>query len=155
LKVTYFNLFLLYVYGVEVAFFILMILQMVGFLGRVMSSSQGLYLNTGQHKHGVNTYTYQTSVPCVRFEPRIPASERAKTVHALDCSVTVTGTFENTAFQMFSVTSMTTNKTAINSVCILIFRTLFIQNAKNQRVMARLYLLVCLLICLAVCPQVS
>jgi hypothetical protein len=55
-----------------------------------MSSSQGLYLNTGQHKHRINTYTYQTSIPYVGFEPMIPASERAKTVHALDCSDTVT-----------------------------------------------------------------
>jgi hypothetical protein len=29
-------------------------------------------------------------MPCVRFEPTIPASERAKTVHALDRSATVT-----------------------------------------------------------------
>jgi hypothetical protein len=28
---------------------------------------------------------------CVGFDPTIPASERAKTVHALDCSATVTG----------------------------------------------------------------
>jgi hypothetical protein len=57
----------------------------------VISSSQGLYLNTGQHKHRINTYTYQTSMPCVGFEPTIPASERAKTIHALDHSATVTG----------------------------------------------------------------
>jgi hypothetical protein len=30
----------------------------------------------------------------VGFEPTIPASERAKTVHALDSSATVTGTTE-------------------------------------------------------------
>jgi hypothetical protein len=30
-------------------------------------------------------------MPCVGFEPTIPASERMKTVHALDRSVTVTG----------------------------------------------------------------
>jgi hypothetical protein len=30
-------------------------------------------------------------MPCVGFEPTIPASERAKTVHALDRSATVTG----------------------------------------------------------------
>jgi hypothetical protein len=30
-------------------------------------------------------------MPCVEFEPKIPASERAKTVHALDRSATVTG----------------------------------------------------------------
>jgi hypothetical protein len=31
-------------------------------------------------------------MPSVGFEPMIPASERAKTVHALDLSATVTGT---------------------------------------------------------------
>jgi hypothetical protein len=30
-------------------------------------------------------------MPCVEFEPTIPASERAKTAHALDRSATVTG----------------------------------------------------------------
>jgi hypothetical protein len=30
-------------------------------------------------------------MPCVGFEPTIPASERAKTVRALERSVTVTG----------------------------------------------------------------
>jgi hypothetical protein len=33
-------------------------LQTVGLLGQVISSSQGLYLNTGQHKHRINTYTH-------------------------------------------------------------------------------------------------
>jgi hypothetical protein len=31
------------------------------------------------------------------FEPTIPASERAKSVHALDCSATVTGNFAFTS----------------------------------------------------------
>jgi hypothetical protein len=35
-------------------------------------------------KHRINTYTYQRSMPCVGFEPMIPASDRAKTVRALD-----------------------------------------------------------------------
>jgi hypothetical protein len=72
-------------------FSLMIILQTVGLLWRVISSSQGLYLNTGQHKHRIYTYTHQTSMPCVGFEPTIPVSERAKTVHALDRSVTVTG----------------------------------------------------------------
>jgi hypothetical protein len=67
------------------------ILQTVGLLGRVISLSQGLYLNTGQHKHRINTYTHQTSMPYVGFDPTIPASERAKAVHAFDRSTTVTG----------------------------------------------------------------
>jgi hypothetical protein len=50
------------------------ILQTVGLLGRVISSSQGLYLNAGQHKHRINTYTHQTSMPCVGFDPMVPAS---------------------------------------------------------------------------------
>jgi hypothetical protein len=42
-------------------------------------------------KHRIITYTHQTSMPSVGFEPTIPASERAKTVLALDRSATVTG----------------------------------------------------------------
>jgi hypothetical protein len=38
-----------------------------------------------------NVYTHQISMPWVGFENTIPASERAKTVHALDRSATVTG----------------------------------------------------------------
>jgi hypothetical protein len=71
-------------------FSFMIILQTVGLLGRVISLSQGLYLNTGQHKHRINTYTYQTSVPCVS------PSERAKTVHALDSLSTVTGHINTT-----------------------------------------------------------
>jgi hypothetical protein len=37
--------------------------QTVGLLGRVISPSQGRYLNTGQHKHRINAYTHQTSMP--------------------------------------------------------------------------------------------
>jgi hypothetical protein len=62
-----------------------------GLLGRVISSLQGRYLNTRQHKHRINAYTHKTFMPCVRFEPTIPASERAKTVHALDRAATMTG----------------------------------------------------------------
>jgi hypothetical protein len=54
----------------------------VRLLGRVNISSQGLYLYT--HK-------YRTSMPWVGFELTIPASERAKTVHASDRSATMTG----------------------------------------------------------------
>jgi hypothetical protein len=53
--------------------FIFILLRTVGLLGRVISSSQVCY---------INTYTHQTSMPCVGFELSIPASERAKTVHA-------------------------------------------------------------------------
>jgi hypothetical protein len=81
-------------------------LQTVGLLGWVISSSQGLYRNTGQHKHRINICTYRTSMPYVRFEPTIPASERAKTVHALDRSATVTGKnhFANLQFYISRIT---------------------------------------------------
>jgi hypothetical protein len=66
--------------------------QTVGLLGRVISSTQGLYLKRGQRKQK-NAHTHQTSMTWVGFEPKIPASERAKTVHALDRSATVTGVY--------------------------------------------------------------
>jgi hypothetical protein len=59
-------------------------------LGRVISPSQGLYLNTGQHKQN-KRITHQIFMPWVGFEPTIPESERAKTVHVLDSAATVTG----------------------------------------------------------------
>jgi hypothetical protein len=37
--------------------------QSVGPLGRVISPPQGSYVNTGEHKHRINAYTYQTFVP--------------------------------------------------------------------------------------------
>jgi hypothetical protein len=37
-----------------------------------------------------NKHTHETSMTCVGFELTIPASERAKTVHALDRLTTVT-----------------------------------------------------------------
>jgi hypothetical protein len=53
----------------------------VGLLGRVISSSQGIYLYTNTEKC---TYTlkHQTSMPWGEFEPTIPAPERSKIVHA-------------------------------------------------------------------------
>jgi hypothetical protein len=64
--------------------------QTVALLGRVISPSQGLYLNT-DNTNTVNAYTHQTSMTWVGFESTIPASERAKTVHALNRAATVTG----------------------------------------------------------------
>jgi hypothetical protein len=64
--------------------------QTEGLLARVISPSQGRYQNTGQHKHRINAYTHHTSVPWVGFKPTIPASERAKTIHASDRAATVT-----------------------------------------------------------------
>jgi hypothetical protein len=37
--------------------------ETVELLGRVISPSQGRYLNTGEHKHRINAYTHQTSMP--------------------------------------------------------------------------------------------
>jgi hypothetical protein len=47
-------------------------LQTVGLLGWVISSSQGLYLNIGQHKHRINTYTLH---PCPEWDSN-PRSQR-------------------------------------------------------------------------------
>jgi hypothetical protein len=58
----------------------------VGLLGRGISPSKGHYLHTEQHKQNKRI---QTSMPCVGFEPMIPAFERAKTVHVLDRAATV------------------------------------------------------------------
>jgi hypothetical protein len=65
--------------------------QTVGLLGRVISPSQGRYLNTGQHRHGINLYTHQISMAWLGFEPTITAPEQLKTVHALDRPTIVSG----------------------------------------------------------------
>jgi hypothetical protein len=48
------------------------------------------YRKPGSQKNA-HTHTHQTSMPEVRFEPTIKASERAKTGHASDRWATVTG----------------------------------------------------------------
>jgi hypothetical protein len=66
--------------------------QSVGLLGRVIGPSQGLYINTGQHKNRItHTHTHQTSMPEVGFDPTITASTRARAVHAFERSATVIG----------------------------------------------------------------
>jgi hypothetical protein len=40
-------------------------------------------------------------MPWVGFEHTIPASERAKTVHALDCSATVNGSLSCIRFEIY------------------------------------------------------
>jgi hypothetical protein len=42
-------------------------------------------------------------MPCVGFEPTIPASERAKTVHVLDRSATVTGKYHGDSYDKLTV----------------------------------------------------
>jgi hypothetical protein len=51
-----------------------------------------------QNKH---IHTHQTLMPCVEFEPTILAFQRAKTVHALDHSATVTGQMYGTTTFLF------------------------------------------------------
>jgi hypothetical protein len=55
-------------------------IQMVGLLGRGISTSQGRYLHTEQHKQNERTHT---SMPPMGFEPTTPVFERAKTFHAI------------------------------------------------------------------------
>jgi hypothetical protein len=50
--------------------------QTVGHLEQVISPSQGCYLHTGQHKHRIDAYTHQTSMPWVECEPTIPGPDR-------------------------------------------------------------------------------
>jgi hypothetical protein len=63
--------------------------QSVGLLGLVISLSQGLYLYTNTEKRTHNT---NTKLPCPEWDSNhtVPAPARAKTVHALDRSATVT-----------------------------------------------------------------
>jgi hypothetical protein len=74
----------------SVHFGLLDLRHLVGLLGRVISSLQGLYLYTNTGKRAY-TYRHQTSMPWVGSEPMILASDRAKTVRALDRSATLTG----------------------------------------------------------------
>jgi hypothetical protein len=47
--------------------------QTVVLLGRVIRPSQGLYLNTGQHKHRINAYTHQRSMPLSGIRTHYPS----------------------------------------------------------------------------------
>jgi hypothetical protein len=65
-------------FGVSLIIF----LHTVGLLGRVISSSQGLYLNTGQHKQNKHTHTHthtHTKHPCPEWNSnirsRLPSEE--------------------------------------------------------------------------------
>jgi hypothetical protein len=53
--------------------------QTVGLLGRVISSSQGRYLNTWQHKHRINSYTHTPNIHSLSgirtHDPSVQASE--------------------------------------------------------------------------------
>jgi hypothetical protein len=80
---------------IYIFYLLLLALSSIGlFLSFMIIFTEGRIPWTGQHKHRINSYTHQTSMPCVGFEPTIPASERVKTVHALHGWATVTG-FKN------------------------------------------------------------
>jgi hypothetical protein len=67
--------------------FVIFFTQTVGLLGRVISTSQGRYLHTGQHKHRINAHTDIHA--WVGFDTTIPASDGVKIVHALGHATTV------------------------------------------------------------------
>jgi hypothetical protein len=55
---------------------VIILTQSVGLLGRVIIPSQGLYLNTGQHKHRTNAYTGIHALSGIRtHDPSVRASE--------------------------------------------------------------------------------
>jgi hypothetical protein len=67
----------------------MIILQTVPLVGRVISLSQDLYLNIVQHKQNKCIHTPNIHALCgIRII--IPTSERAKTLHTLDNSASVT-----------------------------------------------------------------
>jgi hypothetical protein len=71
--------------------FVIFFTQTVGVLGRVISPSQGRYLNTWQHKTQNNRIHRHPSMPWAEFEPTILTFKRANTVHALDRVAIVIG----------------------------------------------------------------
>jgi hypothetical protein len=66
-------------------FSVLDLRQSAELLGRVISSSQSLFLYTNTEKRS-HTHKHQTFMSWVGFEPTILACERAKTVQGLDRS---------------------------------------------------------------------
>jgi hypothetical protein len=69
----------------------LILRQSVRLLGRGMSPSHGHNLHRTTQSQNKSR---QTSLPSVRFQPKIPVFERAKTVHALNRGTTVVGMLE-------------------------------------------------------------
>jgi hypothetical protein len=64
-------------------FSFMIILQTIGLLGRVINSSQGLYLSTGQHKHRTNIHALcgiRTHYPGFRASEDSTALDRSATV---------------------------------------------------------------------------
>jgi hypothetical protein len=88
----------------------------VELLGRVISSSQGLYLYTNTGKRTC-THKHQKSIPWVGFKPTISVSEPAKTVHALDRSATVTGNFNISSYLFKNRLSSVSSQETFNLYC--------------------------------------
>jgi hypothetical protein len=83
--------------------------QTVGLVDRVISSSQGLYLNTGQHKHRKTHTHIKHLCPEWDWNPRSrPPSERRQYI-ALDRSATVTGTTEYRSLKFYVVEKLKKN----------------------------------------------
>jgi hypothetical protein len=56
--------------------FTISFIHMVGLLRRVISPSQGRYIDTGEHKHRINAHTDIHALCGIRtHDPRVPASE--------------------------------------------------------------------------------
>jgi hypothetical protein len=72
--------------------------QTVGLLGGVISPSHGRYLYIGQHKHRKRIHT--TNIHALSgIRTHDPSVRARKTVHALDCTATVTGSQLRTALK--------------------------------------------------------
>jgi hypothetical protein len=118
--------------------------QTVGLLGRVISSSQGLYLNTGQHKHRINAYTHRTSMPWVGFKPTIPASEREKTVYALDLSATVIVNRTDYAYKTYRPLQKINNfGSAIHRTVVIMLTVFLLLNVTTFRTQRLFMIFVC------------
>jgi hypothetical protein len=65
--------------------FAIIFTQTVGLLGRVISPSQGRYLNTGQHKHRINAYIDMHALSVIRtHDPSVRASEDSSCLRPSD-----------------------------------------------------------------------
>jgi hypothetical protein len=64
--------------------FVIFFTQRVGLLGRIISTSQGLYLYTGQHKHRINAHTNIHASSRIRtYDPSVRASEDSSCLRPL------------------------------------------------------------------------
>jgi hypothetical protein len=94
--------------------------RFVGLLGRGISPSQSRYIYIEQHKH--------RSMPRVGFEPTIPASEQAKTVHALDRAATVIVSYMYTILNLLIRKECKYYLTCISCISLPRFTTVLISS---------------------------